>query len=175
MVPEFADRAVLIGCVVFVTDDLGDRGPGQGHRQHDDPGAPAGAAACETGVRGSSLGHRLFDASRDYRGRQAGSLTPDRLSFLNRRMVSPKRTAAWAVALLFLLAMSGIVLHEHDVQDADHADCDACHLRHVPGVESDGAPVSSAADLVHRAAVSASTDGERGAALGIRPTRGPPA
>ena len=103
-------------------------------------------------------------------------MTPARLSFLNRRMVSPKRTAAWAVILLFVLALapSGIVLHEHDGQ-ADHADCDACHFRHLSGVESDGTPVSSAPDLVARAVVSASTDGERSAALGIRPTRGPPA
>ncbi|MCY4076837.1 MAG: hypothetical protein OXH04_15555 [Acidobacteria bacterium] len=92
-------------------------------------------------------------------------------------MVSPRRTAAWAVVLLFVLALapSGIVLHEHDGQDADHADCDACHFRHLSGVESDGTPVSSAPDLVARAVVTPSTDGERDAALGIRPTRGPPA
>ena len=92
-------------------------------------------------------------------------------------MVSPGRTAAWAVVLLFVLvfAPSGIVLHEHDVQDAAHADCDACHFRHLSEVESDGTPVSLAPDLVARAVVSASADGERGAALGIRPTRGPPA
>lgn len=52
LVPELADRAVLIDRVILVTDDLGYRGPGQGHRQDDDPGAPAGAASYETGVRG---------------------------------------------------------------------------------------------------------------------------
>ena len=91
-------------------------------------------------------------------------------------MASSKRTAASAVVLLFVLALapSGIVLHEHDGQ-VHHADCDACHFRHLSGVESEGTPVSSAPDLVARAVVSAATDGERGAALGIRPTRGPPA
>ena len=92
-------------------------------------------------------------------------------------MVSPRRAAAWAVVLLFALAFapSGIVLHEHDGLDADHADCDACHFRHLSGVECDGTPVPSGPDLVARAVVSAATDGERGVALGIRPTRGPPA
>ncbi len=104
-------------------------------------------------------------------------MTPARLSLLNKRMVSRKRTAAWAVALLLVLAFApaGIVLHEHDGQAADHADCDACHFRHLSGVESDGAPAPSAPDLVARAVVSAAVDGERGVALGIRTTRGPPA
>ena len=92
-------------------------------------------------------------------------------------MVSPKRSTIRAVVLLLVLAFApaGIVLHEHDAQAADHADCDACHFRHLSGVESDGAPASSAPDLVVRAVVAAAADGERGAALGIRPTRGPPA
>ena len=92
-------------------------------------------------------------------------------------MVWSKRAAAWAVALLLVLALApaGLVLHEHEAQAADHADCDACHFRHLSGVESDGAPASSAPDLVARAVVPAVADGERGAALGIRPTRGPPA
>ena len=92
-------------------------------------------------------------------------------------MVPPKRIAAWAVALLAVLALTpaGIVLHQHDVHAADHADCDACHFRHLSGVEPDGAPAPSAPDPVARAVVSAVADGERGAALGIRPTRGPPA
>ena len=59
LVPELADRAVLIDRVILVRDDLDGRDPGQGHRQGDDPGAQAGAASCETGVRGSSLDHRL--------------------------------------------------------------------------------------------------------------------
>ena len=90
-------------------------------------------------------------------------------------MVPSKRTAAWAVVLLLALAPAGIVLHEHDVQATDHADCDACHLRHLSGVESDGAPAPSAPVLVARAVVAAVANGERSAALGIRPTRGPPA
>jgi len=92
-------------------------------------------------------------------------------------MVPPKRTAVWAAVLLLVLAITpvGVVLHEHDGQAADHADCDACHFRHLSGVESDGAPASSAPDIVARAVVSAVADGERGVALGIRPTRGPPA
>ena len=147
----------------------------------------------ETRVHGSSVGHplstlaeiagggkgwsRSVNAARRAVDREQAPLTPARLSFLNRRMLSPKRTAAWVVVLLLLLALApaGIVLHEHDVRAADHADCDACHFRHLSGVESDGAPASPAPALVARAAVSAVTGGERGAALGIRPTRGPPA
>ena len=90
-------------------------------------------------------------------------------------MASPRRIAAWAVILLLALAPAGVVLHEHDAQAAEHADCDACHLRHLSGVECDGAPAPSAPALVARAVVPAVADGERGAALGIRPTRGPPA
>ena len=90
-------------------------------------------------------------------------------------MAPSKRTAALAVVLLLAVAPAGIGLHEHDVQAADHADCDACHLRHLSGVESDVAPSPSAPDLVARAVVVAVADGERGAAPGIRPTRGPPA
>ena len=44
MVPELADRAVLVDFVFFVTDGLGDRGTGQQYRQDEDPGAPAVAA-----------------------------------------------------------------------------------------------------------------------------------
>ena len=88
-----------------------------------------------------------------------------------------KLAAAMAAALLLVLALApvGVALHEHaaDVQ-AGHADCDACHFRHLSGIATDGTPASSAPDLVAHAVVSAHPDGERGIALGIRPTRGPP-
>ena len=94
-------------------------------------------------------------------------------------MVPLKRTAAGAAALLVVLALAsvGVALHEHDadVQSAGHADCDACHFRHLSGVETDGTPAPSAPDFVAYAIASADPDGERGLALGIRPTRGPPA
>ena len=94
-------------------------------------------------------------------------------------MVSLKRLAATGAALLTVLALAsgGIALHEHDadVQSAGHADCDACHFRHLSGIAPDGTPAPSAPDLVAQAVVSAHPDGERGIALGVRPTRGPPA
>ena len=90
-----------------------------------------------------------------------------------------KRMAARGAALLMVLALasSGVAFHEHDVdvQSAAHADCDACHFRHVSGVETDGAPAPSAPDLFAHAVVSADPDGERTATLGILATRGPPA
>ena len=113
------------------------------------------------------------------RGGKEGALDSGALLLLNRWMVSLKRLAATGAALLMLLALAsvGVALHEHDadVKSAGHADCDACHFRHLSGVETDGTPAPSAPDLVAHAVVSADPDGERGLALGIRPTRGPPA
>ena len=94
-------------------------------------------------------------------------------------MEPSKRTVAMAAALLTVLALApaGIALHEHDadVQTAGDADCDACHFRHLSGIATDGTPAPSAPDLVAHAVGAADPDGERGIALGIRPTRGPPA
>ena len=94
-------------------------------------------------------------------------------------MVPLKRTAAIAAPLLIVLALApvNVAVHEHDVdvQAAGHGDCDACHLRHLSGIATYGTPASSAPDLVAHAVVSARPDGERAAALGILPTRGPPA
>lgn len=94
-------------------------------------------------------------------------------------MVPLKRMAAVGAALFMVLALASVsvALHEHDadVQPAGHADCDACHFRHLSGIAPDGTPAPSTADLVAHAIVSADPDGERGIALGIRPTRGPPA
>jgi hypothetical protein len=87
--------------------------------------------------------------------------------------------AAGGAALLMalLLASVGGALHEHDadVQSAAHADCDACHFRHLSGVETDGALAPAPPVLVAHAVVSADPDGERVPALGILATRGPPA
>lgn len=93
-------------------------------------------------------------------------------------MAPLKRTAAMGAALLMVLALAsaGVALHEHpDAQSGGHVDCDACHFRHVSGVETDGTPAPSAPDLIAHAVVSAAPDGERAAALGILATRGPPA
>ena len=87
--------------------------------------------------------------------------------------------AAMGAALLMVLALASgsVALHEHDTAAAaaGHADCDACHFRHLSGVEADGTPAPSTPDLVAHAVASADPDGERAAALAIRPTRGPPA
>ena len=44
LMPELADRTVLVDFVFFVTDGLGDRDAGQQRRQDENPGAPAVAA-----------------------------------------------------------------------------------------------------------------------------------
>ena len=94
-------------------------------------------------------------------------------------MVPLKRLAATGTALFMVLALAavGVALHEHgaDVQAAGHADCDACHFRHLSGVETDAKPAPAAPDPVAHTVVSAHADGERAAALDVRPTRGPPA
>ena len=86
---------------------------------------------------------------------------------------------AMGAALFMLLALASVsvALHEHDadVQSAGHAGCNVCHFRHLSGIATDGTPAPSAPDLVAHPVVSAHPDGERGMALGIRPTRGPPA
>ena len=92
-------------------------------------------------------------------------------------MVLSTRTVAVAVALLLALAWVGGALEEHcaDVQSAGHADCDACHFRHLSVVETYGAPAPSELDPVADAVASTHPDDEPGIALGIHPTRGPPA
>jgi len=59
LVPELADCAVLLRCVVFVADGLCGRGAGQHQRQEDDPGAPTGTTCSEPRGHGTSLGHEL--------------------------------------------------------------------------------------------------------------------
>ncbi len=59
LVPELADRAVLVGCVLLVADGRYGRGAGQHQRQEDDPGAPTGTTCLEPRVHGFSLGHPL--------------------------------------------------------------------------------------------------------------------
>ena len=88
-----------------------------------------------------------------------------------------RRTLALAAVLLVALVPAGLALHEHeaDGQRAGHADCDGCHFRHLPGIVTDGAPALSAPGLVARAIGAPALDGERCAAVGIHPTRGPPA
>ena len=92
-------------------------------------------------------------------------------------MMRLRRTVALAAILLVTIVPAGLALHEHeaDAQGAGHADCNACHFRHVSGIVTDGAPAPSAPGLVAHAAGSPARDGERGIAVGICPTRGPPA
>ena len=92
-------------------------------------------------------------------------------------IVLSKQTVAVVAALLMALVWVGGALQEHDadVQSAGHADCDACHFRHLSVVETDATPAPSELDLVARAVASIHPDGELGIALGIHPTRGPPA
>ncbi len=74
---ELTDRATLAGRVLLVTENLGGGGTGHRHRQDADPGAPAGAAACEPQVQGSSVGHpvpRLAEIARwDKAARRSGN------------------------------------------------------------------------------------------------------
>ncbi len=83
-----------------------------------------------------------------------------------------------AAALLTVLALvpAGLALHKHeaDVQAAGHADCDACHLRHLSAIVTGGAPAPPAPGLVTHAVAPPAPNGERGTPIGICPTRGPP-
>ena len=58
LVSELADRAMLVGCVLLVTEHLGGGGASHRHRQDDDPCAPAEAKRCELRVCASSPDHR---------------------------------------------------------------------------------------------------------------------
>ena len=51
LVSELADGAMLIGCVLLVTEDLGGAGTSHHHDQGDDPCAPATATPREPRVR----------------------------------------------------------------------------------------------------------------------------
>ena len=94
-------------------------------------------------------------------------------------MVPLMRAASVAGALVVVAALGspGIARHHHgpDPQRAGHADCDVCHFRHLPVIETDSAPAPSAPDLVAHAVPSDRSKGARAAVVGIRSTRGPPA
>ncbi len=104
-------------------------------------------------------------------------LTPASLSALNRPMRVSRWIVAAATVVLALSAPLGAGLHEHvlDPQSTKHADCDVCHLRHLSGISSGGAPAQAALALVARNVECAPADAESSALLGLRPTRGPPA
>jgi len=91
-------------------------------------------------------------------------------------MVPLRWTVATAAVLLMVLAPVGVALHEHpaDPQPDGHTDCDGCHFRHLSVITTDGAPAPTAPDLVAHAVVSVPA-GKVHIAVGIRPTRGPPA
>ncbi len=58
LVSELADRAMLLGCVLLVTEDRGGGGGGHRHHQDNDPCAPVKATPCELRVCASSPDHR---------------------------------------------------------------------------------------------------------------------
>ena len=88
-----------------------------------------------------------------------------------------KQAVAVSLALFMALAWVGCALQESgaDVQSAGHADCDACHSRHLSVVETDGMLAPLALDPVVHAVAFAPAHGGPGMAFGIHPTRGPPA
>ena len=92
-------------------------------------------------------------------------------------MTPLKRAATVAAALLLVAALAATTVithgHGHDAQGA--ADCDACLFRLLSVIETDRAPAPAAPDLVAHAVASVRPQGERRAAVVIRPTRGPPA
>lgn len=93
-------------------------------------------------------------------------------------MILSTRSAALLIVFAVLaLATSGATLHEHDAgaEAAGHADCDACHFRHLSGIAPDGTPAPAGPALVAHAVAPTRPDGERAAALGVLLTRGPPA
>ena len=92
-------------------------------------------------------------------------------------MLSMRRAALLIVFAVLGLATLGAALHEHDADAhaAGHADCDACHFRHLSGIAPDGTPAPAAPALVAHPVSPARPDGERAAALGVLLTRGPPA
>lgn len=95
----------------------------------------------------------------------------------NESMVLLKQTAAVVAVLLMAITCVGGAPQEHDahVGSAGHPDCDACHFRHPSVVETDGISAPSEPDLVAHAGASTHPDRELSKALGIQPTRGPPA
>ena len=86
-------------------------------------------------------------------------------------------SVAGALVVVAVLASTGFAWHPHgpDTQGAGHADCDVCHFRHLPVIETDSAPAPSAPGLVAHAVPSDGSKGQPRAVVGIRPTRGPPA
>ena len=94
-------------------------------------------------------------------------------------MVLSRCAVAIAASLLVVVALAatGVVSHGHDAEarDGSHADCEACHFRHLLVIETGGAPAPSAPDVVAYAIPVVRPPREQGAALGIRPQRGPPA
>lgn len=89
-----------------------------------------------------------------------------------------KRAATVTAAALLLvaaLAATSVVPHGHGPDAQSAADCDACLFRHVSVIETDRAPAPSAPELVAHVVPSVRPQGERRAAVVIRPTRGPPA
>ena len=92
-------------------------------------------------------------------------------------MLSKRGASLLIVFAAVALATLGAALHEHDfgVQAAGHADCDACHFRHLSGIAPDGTPAPAAPALVAHSVAPARPDHEPAATLGVLLTRSPPA
>ena len=84
---------------------------------------------------------------------------------------------AAAPLVVVALAATGVVRHGHDpdARDGSHADCEACHFRHLLVIEAGATPAPCAPEVAAHAVPAIRPQSEQGAALGIRPTRGPPA
>ena len=82
-----------------------------------------------------------------------------------------------ALLLACILLPAGFLHHGHDEGDAsgDHHHCVICCVAHHSAVASAAVPAASNPDLTARATATPRRGNTRGATLGIRPTRGPPA
>ena len=83
-----------------------------------------------------------------------------------------------ALLLTCVLLPAGFFLHAHDEGDGtgdDHHDCVVCCVAHHVAVASAAVPAALTPDGTVRATPRPHRGNTRGATIGIRPTRGPPA
>lgn len=83
-----------------------------------------------------------------------------------------------ALLLTCVLLPAGFFLHAHDEGDGtgdDHHHCVVCCVSHHAAMASAAAPAALTPDRTARATARPHLGNTRGATIGIRPTRGPPA
>ena len=90
---------------------------------------------------------------------------------------SRRPIALAALLLTCVLLSAGFFFHEHDDGDpgGHEHNCIICCLPHYAAVASAAAPTPSPPERTERVAERTGHDYARGATLGTRPTRGPPA